>query len=250
MRLFLNADDFGFSKGVNLGILEAFLGGTLSSTSLMVNMPGFNHAIDLMKQYPILNVGIHLVTSVEYSISKGLKTLTDEHDHFYHDFERIKNCDVEELKVEYEAQLQKFLATGFKPTHIDFHWCYFDNQIEAAIYLSKKYDIPLRTENKEMEALFEKHHIKHNINMQPEESFFKMDGSQSPELLISLLQKCLDEKLEECGIIFHPAYVDQTLYDLSSYHYQRAKELYSLTHPKVIQFIKEANFQLVSYKDL
>lgn len=247
----MNADDFGFSKGVNLGILEGFLHGVLSSTSLMVNMPGFDHAVELMKQYSgILSVGIHLVTSVEYSVSKGLKTLTDEKDHFYHDANIIKNCDVEELKEEYEAQILKFLSTGFKPTHIDFHWCYFPNQIEAAIYLSKKYDIPMRAENKEMEKLLDIHHIKHNTNMQPEESFFKTNGSQSAELLISILQHCLEKQYEECGIIFHPAYIDQYLYDVSSYNSQRAKELSVITSSEVKQFIKENHIELINYKDL
>lgn len=55
----------------------------MTSTSLMVNMPGFDHAVSLMKQYPdLLHVGIHLVTTAQYSIVKGLKTLTDENDHF------------------------------------------------------------------------------------------------------------------------------------------------------------------------
>ena len=155
MKVIMNADDFGFSKGVNLGILEAFQRGVVSSTSLMVNMPGFDHAVELMKQYPELNVGIHLVTSVQYSILKGLKTVTDENGHFYHDHDKIKNCDLEELKQEYEAQLQKFLATGFTPTHIDFHWCYYPVQLEAAVYLGKKYNLPVRAETKEIEAWLE-----------------------------------------------------------------------------------------------
>ena len=45
MKVIMNADDFGFSKGVNLAILEGFQHGILTSTSLMVNMPGFEHAV-------------------------------------------------------------------------------------------------------------------------------------------------------------------------------------------------------------
>ena len=251
MKIMMNADDFGFSRGVNLGILEGFTRGVLSSTSLMVNMPGFDHAVELMRQYPdVLNVGIHLVTSVEYSVSKHLPTLTDENDHFYHNFEIIKNCEVSELIQEYEAQIQKFLATGFTPTHIDFHWCYFPNQIEAAMYLAKKYNLAMRAENKEMEVLFQKHDIIHNRNMLPEESFFKMDATQSVDLLLKLLNHCLKENDSLYGIIFHPAYVDQTLLDLSSYNKQRAKELSIITHPKIIDFFNKNHIQRVSFKDL
>ena len=249
MKVIMNADDFGFSKGVNLGICEAFMRGVVSSTSLMVNMPGFEHAVELMRTYPnALNVGIHLVTSVEYSIVKGLKTVTDENGHFYHDHDKIKNIDLEELKQEYEAQLQKFLATGFKPTHIDFHWCYYPVQLEAAMYLSKKYDIPVRAETKEIEDLLEKHHIIHNRNMQ--HNFYQMDASQTPEMLISQLQYCLDQGYDLCSFELHPAYVDQDVFNLSSYNYQRAKEFYVLTHPDVVKFFKDNNIERISFADL
>ena len=81
-------------------------------------MPGFDHAVSLMKQYPdLLHVGIHLVTTVQYSIVKGLKTLTDENDHFYRDPQIIEKSDQSELDLEYQAQMDKFLATGLHPDH-------------------------------------------------------------------------------------------------------------------------------------
>lgn len=249
MKVIMNADDFGFSRGVNLGILEAFTRGVVSSTSLMVNMPGFDHAVELMKQYPqVLNVGIHLVTSVEYSILKGHQTVTDENGHFYHDHDKIKNCDLEELKQEYEAQLQKFLATGFRPTHIDFHWCYYPVQLEAAMYLSKKYNIPVRAENVEIEALFDKYDIKHNFNMQ--HGFYQWDGSQTPELLISILEDCLKDGKDSYSFELHPAYVDQDVLNLTSYTTQRCKEFYVLTHPEVIKFFEDHHIERISFKDL
>ena len=248
MKVIMNADDFGFSKGVNLGILEAFQRGVVSSTSLMVNMPGFDHAVELMKQYPELNVGIHLVTSVQYSILKGLKTVTDENGHFYHDHDKIKNCDLEELKQEYEAQLQKFLATGFTPTHIDFHWCYYPVQLEAAVYLGKKYNLPVRAETKEIEAWLDEQGVIHNFNMQ--HNFYQMDASQTPEMLISQLQHCLDEGYESYSFELHPAYVDQPVLELSSYNIQRAKEFMVLTHPDVVKFFADNNIEKICFKDL
>lgn len=87
-----------------MAILEGFQHGILTSTSLMVNMPRFEHAVSLMKQYPdLLHVGIHLVTTVQYSVVKGLKTLTDENDHFYRDPEIIEKSEQSELDKEYQA---------------------------------------------------------------------------------------------------------------------------------------------------
>ena len=250
MKVLFNADDFGFSKGVNLGILEAFEKGVITSSSLMVNMPGFEHAVELMKQHPdLLQIGIHLVTSVGYSICDDLETLTDDNNRFYHNHDIIKNCNIEELKKEYEAQLLKFLSTGFTPTHIDFHWCFYPSQIEAAMYLSKKYNLPIRTENKDMEELFEKNHIRHNVNMI--QDFYNPDVTEiTPEKMISLLQNALDKQLDSCTFALHPAYVDQTLLDLSSYNIQRAKEFASITDQSVIDFINNYNFETISFKNV
>ena len=44
-HLILNADDFGYSYGVNYGIIESHLRGVLTSTTLMAGMPGFDHAV-------------------------------------------------------------------------------------------------------------------------------------------------------------------------------------------------------------
>lgn len=250
MKVLMNADDFGFSKGVNLGILEGFQKGIITSTSLMVNMPGFEHAVELMKQYPnLLNVGIHFVTSVEYSILKGHKTITDKNGKFYHDYEKIKNCDLEELTREYEAQLLKFLETGFIPTHIDFHWCYFPVQVEAAMILAKKYNLPIRSENKEMEDLYTKNGLRHNVNMNPD--FYCLDPKKTtPEKMINFLKDNMAKNIESCTFAVHPAYVDQTLLNLSSYNIHRAAELHALTQPEVMDFIKENNIELISFKNV
>lgn len=250
MKVLMNADDFGFSKGVNLGILEGFQKGIITSTSLMVNMPGFEHAVELMKQYPdLLNVGIHLVTSVQYSILKGHKTITDENGKFYHDEEIIKNCDLEELTREYEAQLLKFLDTGFTPTHIDFHWCFLPVQIKAAMTLAKKYNLAIRSENKEMEELYAANGLRHNINMDPD--FYCLDPKETTaQKMINFLKNNLANNVESCTYAVHPAYVDQTLLNLSSYNIHRAAELEALIQPEVMEFIKENNIELISFKNV
>lgn len=250
MKVIMNADDFGFSKGVNHGILEGFQHGIITSTSLMVNMPGFDSAVELMKQYPdLLKVGLHLVTSVEYAITPNLKTLTDENNHFYHDAKLIHDCDLEELKTEYEAQLQKFLATGFKPTHIDFHWCHEPVQLEAAMYLAKKYDLPIRAGDKEIEALFTENNIRYAPN-HISDFYNQKERTTEVETMLGLLQSSLDRKLEIIGFAVHPAYVDYDLLTLSSYNVQRAKEFHVLTDPKIMDFIHENKIEMISFADI
>ena len=118
MKLIVNGDDFGYSIGQNLGILECFKNGIMTSTSLMVNMPGFNHAIELMKNNSELKVGIHLVMTVGSPISTGLKAIVNNNGIFDRDMTKIETANIKEIRKEYRAQVDKFLSTGFTPAHI------------------------------------------------------------------------------------------------------------------------------------
>ena len=57
-----------------------------------------------------------------------------------------------------------FLATGFKPTHIDWHWCHTPVQLQVGMELAVKYNIPLRAHTKEIEAMFTKNDVKYVAN--------------------------------------------------------------------------------------
>lgn len=52
MKLIVNADDFGYSDGVNLGIIEAHRSGIVTSTSAMVTMPSIDHAVGIARFHP------------------------------------------------------------------------------------------------------------------------------------------------------------------------------------------------------
>ena len=61
MRLIVNADDFGLSRGVNLGIIEAHKNGIVTSTTLMVTMNEVEHALELAKLIKGMNCIVNLI---------------------------------------------------------------------------------------------------------------------------------------------------------------------------------------------
>ena len=50
MKVVINSDDFGFSRCINKGIIEAFNEGLISTTTIMINMPCAENAINLWKE--------------------------------------------------------------------------------------------------------------------------------------------------------------------------------------------------------
>ena len=51
-RLIVNADDLGFTAGINRGILEAHKRGIVTSTSLMVDRPGAEDGAEIAGARP------------------------------------------------------------------------------------------------------------------------------------------------------------------------------------------------------
>src|SRR5271167_4344169 len=60
-RLIVNADDFGLTKELNRGIIEAHRRGVVTSATLMANGPAFADAVQLAQTEPQLSVGCHVV---------------------------------------------------------------------------------------------------------------------------------------------------------------------------------------------
>ena len=59
-NLIVNADDLGWTDGVNRGILEAFHHGIVTSTSLLANGAAFAGGVEAARLAPGLGVGVHL----------------------------------------------------------------------------------------------------------------------------------------------------------------------------------------------
>lgn len=240
-RLIMNADDFGISEGATIGILLAHQKGILTSTTCMMNMPYAEFALTEAKKYPNLGVGVHLVLTVGKPLIEGAKSYTDENGYFlrpsdYKDGNPHANED--ELYREWKAQIEKFIdITGHKPTHIDSHhhvhllpW-----HLPVVKKLALEYRLPIRQEEYIIDQ-FEYVHC--------DISFY--DQKISTDYLKELLKKHQDT-LE---IMCHPALLDQALYEISSYHIPRMKELEILKSQDIKNFINENHIQLINYSQI
>jgi predicted glycoside hydrolase/deacetylase ChbG (UPF0249 family) len=100
---------------VNDGIVEAHRSGILTSTTLMANGEAFEHAVQLARSNPTLDVGCHLTLIGGEALTGG--TLPSGVPELLGALARGKLPIYEELA----AQVHKIQAAGIRPTHLDTH---------------------------------------------------------------------------------------------------------------------------------
>lgn len=150
-NLIVNADDLGWTEGVNRGILEAFRGGIVTSTSLLANGSAFADAVKSAKSAPRLGVGVHLNLSDGAPVAdrETVMSLLDDDGRFGDGPESLlwkrarRGLVLDEVEEEWDAQIQKVRDAGIRPTHLDGHKHVqmLPGLFEVALRLAKKHGI-------------------------------------------------------------------------------------------------------------
>lgn len=115
--LAVNADDFGFTEDCNDGIVHCHRQGILTATTVMANGLAFAHAVRLAAELPNLSVGMHAVLVQGESIARPGTPLPAT----LWQCARAMEFGGFPVRDELRAQLEKLLAAGLRPTHIDSH---------------------------------------------------------------------------------------------------------------------------------
>lgn len=249
MKLICNADDFGHSKGINLGIIEAFQNGIVRSTTMMAGMPGFEHAVRLYQENPELCIGVHLTLTAGKSVGGIYKTITDETGHFLHLPEIEKRAktgelDTSEVEHEYEAQIEKIRAAGIHFDHFDSHHHTHNlpGNVDVFLKLAKKYDVAVR--------IYDQTKLCGDYADVKTTQVFADTFFDEKATLAHLQEICCESKAESIEVMCHPAYVDAFLMQSSSYNLQRAKELQILTSAALKDFLQKNDITVCAFADL
>lgn len=242
MKLIVNADDFGLSKGVNYGIVDAHLSGIVTSTTLMVTMPEVEHAISLMKQAPKLKVGLHLNITFGKPMTNCNSLLKP--DGSFYKVKEIKtdaSFDQEEIYQEFKAQYERFVElVKDKPTHLDSHLYAHQKYAkakEAITRLGTEIGVPVRDV-----------YIEGFKKVVFVDSFKYSEHQSLSQILENKLQTLSKNDIYE--LMVHPAYLDPFLQEFSSYNIPRVEELKVLTSSTSLQLIKKHKIELISYSDI
>ena len=150
-NLIVNADDLGWTDGVNRGILDAFRGGIVTSTSLLANGVAFAEAVKEAKAAPGLGVGVHLNLSDGAPVAdrESVTSLLNDDGKFAEGPEGLllkrarRGLLLDEVEEEWDAQIQKVRDADIQPTHLDGHKHVhmLPGLFEIALRLAKKHGI-------------------------------------------------------------------------------------------------------------
>lgn len=242
-KLIINADDFGYCEGVNYGIISAYKNGIVTSTTIMANMPGFNHAIELLKENKNLSCGVHMNLSCNKPLNDNLKSLVNENGMFYKRINEdvLNKIDLDELYIEFCSQIDKVKNEGVEITHLDSHHHvhtipYFKEVIKSIL---DKYHLNIRG-GFEYTFDYEKRVIP-CIN-----SFY--DKTVDLKFFKNNIRKI--KSYDVCDLMTHPAFIDNYLLNSSSYSLKRIKEHNILTNKEVKKILDDNKIILTNYKNI
>jgi len=126
-RLVVNADDFGISERINAGILHAHREGIVTATSLVAVGRAFEHAVQVARTAPSLDVGVHLTLVAEAPLLRRNASLVGKDGRFPAGAGALAGrwltgrVRIPEVLAEWSAQIERVLGHGIRVTHLDSH---------------------------------------------------------------------------------------------------------------------------------
>ena len=128
--LILHADDLGVSHSVNVASFEALDKGAISSASIMMPTPWVSEVAAYARSHPNADLGLHLTLTSEWDTYRWgsveskdkVPSLHDSTGSFPSDVPPVATkAKVDEVERELRAQIDRALALGIRPTHLDSH---------------------------------------------------------------------------------------------------------------------------------
>jgi len=156
--LILNCDDLGSTRAANVATYDALRRGVATSASLMVPAPWSRDAAAMWRGE---DVGVHLTLNSEWdtyrwSAITHAPSLSDGDGGFPRTMEEVwEHADLDEVRRECRAQIERAILWGFDVSHLDSHMGtmrrpeFFDVLLELAI----DFQLPVRVGNVDDERI-------------------------------------------------------------------------------------------------
>lgn len=263
-RLIVNADDFGYTRDVNEGILQSHRHGIVRSASLMANGSALEHAVGLALRCPTLAIGCHLTLVEGPSVACPGTMLAPSLVPLL-----VKPPTREDVIGEFRAQVEKLLACGVRPDHLDTHkhLHIFPPVLEAVTevarefgirWIRKPFDIPfgsvrakrrwVATVLEPLRIAFDERLARAGCRTTDYFAGFSATGAVTVPWLVALLAE-LPRGTGE--LVCHPGYCGPELSVANTrLKESRLAELEALCDPAVLDAVSANGIELLAFRDL
>lgn len=273
--LLLHCDDAGMSPEANEAVQKYMSNKQINTAAVMMPCPNAKEMIDWAKKYPDADLGVHLTLTSEWKTyrwstltnPKKVPGLIDAEGKMHHEVpDVVMHASAKEVETEVRAQIDKFIACGRRPSHIDTHMGTMygsPEYVKVFLKIAQEYRLPaniINVEVPEVAAYFKQ--AGYPINDEvirnvadyklPKLDFFTSvpTGKTYEEKRENFfkLVKSMPNGLTE--IIFHPATLTENLKSITGSWQQRVWEGEMFSDPVVLKFFKDEGIIITDWKDI
>ncbi len=273
--LILHADDLGMCEEANISGINYLENDHIQSGSAMPPCLGFEEMIAWAKDNPDEDVGLHLTLTSEWQTYRwgsvadrsDVSGLYDPEGKLWREVrDVVVNATAEEVESEIRAQIEKSLALGYRPGHIDTHMgTLFGHPDFTRVYLevAEDYNIPAMVIDINKPEVFnalkaqgypatqEMRDVINSYKLPKLDYFYSVPTAKTYdeklEKFFSLIKSCRPGLTE---IIFHPSENTGQLKSITNSWKQRAWEAEMFSDPVVMQFLKEQKVIFTDWKEI
>ena len=272
--LILHCDDIGMCWEANEAAKQYLDGGHVQSAAVMVPCPWFNEFATWARERPKLDVGLHLTLTSEWkhyrwgpvSSRKDVPGLVDPDGYLWRDVMSVAtNASAKEIATEIRAQIDRALAKGLEPGHIDTHMGTLYARLDytkAYFQAAVDYDIPAMAieMTPKVIARFRKQGYPisdESVRISKEYPLPKLDefysaphGKTYEDARAKFMElvKSLDPGITE--IIFHPSLETEGLKKITNSWRQRSWEARMFSDPKMKELFEKEGVIFTNWREM
>ena len=273
--IMLHVDDAGMCEEANIATKKYLSAGHVQSAAVMMPCPYAEDMIEWAIANPAIDVGLHLTHTSEWktyrwpSVSpvEEVPSLIDEEGMLWHEVrDVVQHATVEDVAKEIRAQIDKSIAMGYRPDHIDTHMGTLYGHPEytkAYLQIAMEYGIPANAINMS-DSLVIKYYREAGYPI-TDEMIKYLDEYTLPKVdnfTSAPNAKTYEEKVEAfkglirslrpglTEIIFHPSIETENLKSITGSWQQRKWEAEMFADPNLIQFFEDEGILFTNWKEI
>ena len=255
-EVLLRLDDIGMNHSVNLAIEKVAQTGMPFSVSLLFVCPWYQEAVEILKKYPNVTVGVHLALNSEWRNYRwgpvlgkgGVPSLTDSVGYFLPSTSAFlqSRYDLGEVERELTAQVERALRSGLKITYVDAHMGMAEatpQLREITERIARKYGLGIST------YFGESYFTLWGEPVAQKKSALLDHLAKASHDSVNLIEVHVAERTPEMEVIYDMNAPAQNSADAGVVAHRNA-ELQTMLSPELADLVRSGKIRLVTYQQL